>query len=90
MLDIGAKIKDGAKAFLFQEYLICSGFCILFAGVIFLLVDQYSGLYSTAAFLVGAATSMFCGYICMMIATSSNFRTSFSAVRSLEDAFHVA
>lgn len=43
--------------------------------------------WSTLAFVLGAATSMLCGYLGMAIATAANFRTAFCAIRSLSDAF---
>ena len=42
------------------------------------------------AFLIGAVTSMFCGAIGMMIATYSNYRTTYMATISLADAFKTA
>lgn len=46
--------------------------------------------YGTFAFLVGCLTSMVCGFIGMRIAVSANFRTTYKAISSLEEAFSVA
>lgn len=43
--------------------------------------------YTSVAFLVGALTSMLCGYLGMTIATYANYRTAYSAINSLSDAF---
>lgn len=98
MLKIGNKIENGAGAFLSQEYSIMSIFTVLFAVVVFVLVDylgaseQKRGIsfYATIAFLVGSITSMICGYIGMKIAVKSNFRTTYKAIDSLSEAFKTA
>jgi inorganic pyrophosphatase len=46
--------------------------------------------FTTAAFLAGAITSMFCGAFGMKIATFSNYRTTLAAKSSLGAAFKTA
>lgn len=46
--------------------------------------------YTTFAFLVGAATSMLCGYIGMMIATTCNVKTTYLCNIDRFDGFKVA
>lgn len=46
------------------------------AAVIFVSVDKASVFWTTFAFLVGGFTSIISGYIAMLIAVSSNFRTT--------------
>jgi len=96
---IGEKISEGAKTFLFAEYRIMGIFVILFGILVYVIVDmlgakQSSGLkympYATIAFVIGAVTSIFCGYIGMMIAVMANFRTAYKASISLDEAFTVA
>lgn len=94
--DIGMKISRGANAFLFAEYMIMVIFIIVFGLIVFLLVDLWGQsiggvrFYTTFAYLVGAFTSMLCGYIGMKIAVAANYRTTFKAISSLEEAFAIA
>jgi len=46
--------------------------------------------YTTIAFLVGALTSMVCGYIGMRIATITNVKTTYLCNIDIEDGFRVA
>jgi H(+)-translocating pyrophosphatase len=96
MLKIGAKIDNGASAFLNEEYLVLSGFIVVFGGVVFVMVDMYGSqrkglsLYATISYVIGSLTSMVCGYIGMKIAVRANFRTAYKAIDSLADAFKTA
>jgi inorganic pyrophosphatase len=95
---IGEKIQKGAYAFLFQEYLIMILFVIIFSIIVIFVVDIYGvkdlepkfRAYATVAFIIGSLTSMLCGWIGMSIAVKTNFRTTFMATKSIEDAFKVA
>lgn len=42
------------------------------------------------AFILGSIGSMLCGFIGMRIAVVSNYRTTYKALHSLEEAFKVA
>ena len=94
--NIGVKIQKGANAFLFQEYLIMGVFIFLFGVIVFVVVDLLGQgqtnvrFYATIAYICGSVTSMLCGYIGMKIATAANFRTTFKAISTLENAFEVA
>ena len=46
--------------------------------------------YTTIAFIVGALTSMVCGYIGMRIATITNVKTTYLCNIDIEDGFRVA
>jgi Na+/H+-translocating membrane pyrophosphatase len=48
------------------------------------------GFFTAFAFVVGAAVSMLCGALGMMIATNANFRTTYCAKTSLSLAFRTA
>jgi K(+)-stimulated pyrophosphate-energized sodium pump len=48
------------------------------------------GIYTAVAFVVGAIISIICGAVGMIIATSTNFRTTYCAKKSLSLAFRVA
>lgn len=58
--------------------------------IVWICVDQMKTWYTTVAFIIGAATSMFCGAFGMKIATFSNYRTTIAAKKSLGQAFKVA
>lgn len=64
-------------------------FIVLFSVIVFLLVDFYGTdlkgfhCYATIAFIIGAVTSILCGFIGMKIAVAANFRTTFMATSSL-------
>lgn len=97
MLKIGEKIESGAGAFLAQEYCILTVFIIVFSIIVWFLVDFMTAegseairFYATISYIIGSVTSMLCGYIGMKIAVKSNFRTTFKAMDSLQEAFKVA
>ncbi len=96
LLNIGDKISRGANSFLFQEYSIMAVFIVFFSLVVLFIVDIFGQefvafrFYATAAYIIGAATSILCGFIGMRIAVISNYRTAYKAKSSLAEAFRVA
>ncbi len=73
-------IKEGAKTFLYQEYIYLTVFIILFGTIIYFFAEHKKGtFYTTSSFIIGAYTSIICGYIGMMIATSANSKTAYFA-----------
>jgi Na+/H+-translocating membrane pyrophosphatase len=77
-------IKDGAISFLFEEYIYLTIFIILFGAVVFFFgevqfKDGRTSFYTTVAFIIGAYTSILCGYIGMMVATGTNAKTAYFA-----------
>jgi len=86
--EISSAIAEGAMAFLGREYRVLSIFMILFAVVI--VATVHNGMYTAAAFIIGATTSVLAGFIGMKIATKGNVRTAAAARISLERAFSVA
>jgi len=82
MLLVNQHIKDGAITFLKKEYLALTIFCSLFAIIVLCAVDmpwdsEHKFPFTMFAFLIGAATSMLCGYIGMVIATICNVKTTY-------------
>lgn len=74
-------ISEGAKVFLKTEYSYLTIFIILFGAIIYFLAEHKRGTaYTTIAFVIGAYTSMLCGWIGMKVATDSNYRTTYSAL----------
>lgn len=91
MLEIGEYISRGANAFLFQEYKIVAIFCVFMAIFIKFFVDGVNANFGTTiAFVLGAITSIACGFIGMRVAVYSNYRTAYKAQESLADGFRVA
>jgi Na+/H+-translocating membrane pyrophosphatase len=46
--------------------------------------------YTTVAFLIGAATSMLCGYLGMLIAVDTNWRVTYACNSDIDTGFHIA
>jgi H(+)-translocating pyrophosphatase len=89
--EIAEKICDGSNVFLLREFLYLLIFVFLFAILIFFVGEtKMYTFFTTAAFLIGAFTSMLCGFIGMRIATASNYRTTYSAFFGLGEAFKTA
>lgn len=76
MQRIAAKIHKGAMVFLAAEYKILALFIVVVAGLLFAFLPDPETSY---AFIVGAACSMFAGYIGMNAATIANVRTTWAA-----------
>lgn len=73
-------IAKGANTFLFTEYLYLLIVVATFALLIFFFAEQKQWTaYTTCAFILGSLTSILCGWIGMKIATSTNWRVTFSA-----------
>ena len=68
-------IREGAKAFLYAEYKICFVFIVLFGALVLGLVakgsDMQQGTLTALSFAIGGLTSIFSGYIGMMVAVNS-------------------
>ena len=76
-------IREGAKAFLYAEYKICFVFIVLFGALVLGLVakgsDMQQGTLTALSFAIGGLTSIFSGYIGMMVAVNSNALCTVSA-----------
>lgn len=102
--DYGHKIDEGANSFLFAEYKIMAIFVVLFGILVYVIVDILGAKagggtkylpYATFTFVIGAATSILCGYFGMKIAVMANYRTTFKAMgtdkpKAYTDAFITA
>ena len=75
----GAMIKDGAMAFLKEEYKWLSVFVVLLGGILcalFSVEDQHTkldGVLTTFAFFLGAILSASAGWLGMMVATDGAY-----------------
>ena len=60
VIDIGKKIKKGANAFLFQEYLVMLIFIVIFGIIVLIVVDVFGHspskfrAWATIAFVIGS------------------------------------
>jgi len=87
MIKTNSAIKDGADTFLLKEYTYLAIFCAVFGIILVCAVDmpwkaneagQLNWFpYTTAAFFIGAFTSMVCGLIGMKVATHTNVRVTY-------------
>jgi len=97
---INKDVKEGAITFLKKEYCALAIFCALFGAIVLCAVDMpwkvaangdtHYFPYTTFAFLVGAATSMACGYAGMMMATTCNVKTTYLCNINRFEGFKVA
>ncbi len=95
MNETALKIQAGAMTFLKWEYVYLSVFLVVF-GIIIFLTDSFR-LYTTMAFIIGAATSIASGFIGMWVATRANVAVTYVAnhhrnnrADSFVNAFNVA
>ena len=94
MQKIAASIREGANAYLKQQYTtVFKVFVVVF--ILLLIISFASGgkmlsKYTPFAFLTGGIFSMMAGLIGMKIATSSNARTAWAASESLNKGLRVA
>ncbi len=95
LTEVYEAISTGAEAFLRAEYRICSMFVLAFAVLIWVLIswgqDHYAATLTAISFLLGATTSVACGYIGMRVAVFSNVRTTINAQKDgFKDCFNTA
>jgi len=96
METINQHVKDGAITFLKKEYTALAVFCTIFAILVLCAVDMpwaegsQAFPYTMTAFIIGAGTSMLCGYIGMKIATVCNVKTTYLCNIDQFEGFKVA
>jgi len=78
MTEIAKLIEDGSMTFLKKEYAMLLGFLL----VVSILLGVKLGTNTAICYIVGAFSSMFCGYIGMKAATKANVRTAQAAAES--------
>merc|ERR1740123_2962118 len=86
MVKIAKTISDGAMSFLSAEYTYMAVYIVVFSGILMF----FTGVPTTVAFVVGAVTSMLCGWIGMKIAVATNVKTTHQCWRDLSSGFEVA
>ena len=90
MRHIADLVQSGAITFLKKEYIYLEIFCVIFALILYFTAEVTYFPYTTLAFLIGAQTSMLCGYLGMRIAVHTNWRTTYACNISIEEGFHTA
>lgn len=86
MIKISTTIQEGAMSFLFAEYTYMAVYIVLFS----IILVYFTGVPTTIAFVVGAITSILCGWIGMRIAVFTNVRTTHQCWKDLASGFDVA
>ncbi|KFG46504.1 V-type H(+)-translocating pyrophosphatase VP1 [Toxoplasma gondii GAB2-2007-GAL-DOM2] len=86
MKSISRCIADGAVTFLTQEFKYMAVYIVVFSSILGIFV----GIPTMAAFVLGALTSILCGFVGMKIAVYSNVRTCHEAWMELGRGFQVA
>ncbi len=91
MIEIAGFVREGANAYLKQQYLVVAGFMV--AVFLLLLWAAYSEVqekYVPFAFLTGGFWSAVAGFLGMRTATAASSRTAAGAMKSLNDGLQVA
>jgi len=91
MQEIANAVKEGARAYLKQQYLVVSIFFVLMFFILLMLsIKGYLVIFVPFAFLSGGFFSGLAGYIGMSMATSSSDRTTQAARTSLNNALRIS
>ena len=83
---IAAAIKEGAKSYLARQYKTIS----MVALVLFVILWIIFGFKTGLGFLIGAAASAICGYVGMMVSTTSNVKVTEAAKTGLKEALSLS
>lgn len=86
MRQISQAIREGAQAFLSQQYRVL----VIFAAVVAIAITVFIRWQTAVCFIIGAFTSALTGFIGMSIATRANARTTAAAMKSLDAGLRVA
>ncbi|HET6645511.1 MAG TPA: sodium/proton-translocating pyrophosphatase, partial [Fimbriimonadales bacterium] len=99
MQEVSAAIKDGALAYLRQQFRTMGIFVVLLAiGLFFLYNRQFEGiaiygvpigLWLSVAFILGVLASYTAGYIGMVMAVASNMRVAAAAQTSYKNSLEI-
>ena len=80
MRDIHLQIAEGSNIFLLTEYLYLCVFIAIMSALIYFFGEMKQWVpFTTISFILGAFTSMLCGFVGMRIAVNSNWKTTYSA-----------
>lgn len=104
MRNISNAIREGANAFLKRQYRTIIILALMFSAVLFIgygFLREHKGFdpvgsslelafWITMSFVLGAACSLFAGFIGMWVSIRSNIRSAAGALKSVNDALQVA
>ena len=92
MIEIAGHVRDGAKAYLTQQYKVVALFFVVIFGLLFLasFVLSVQSKYVPFAFITGGFFSGLAGYFGMKTATWASSRTAAGAQKSLDAGLQVA
>jgi K(+)-stimulated pyrophosphate-energized sodium pump len=91
MKEIAAAIREGAGAYLKQQYTVVAMYFLAVFVLLFVLFFMgYLPIFTPFAFLLGGTMSGICGFIGMKIATQANSRTACACMTSLNSGLNVA
>jgi K(+)-stimulated pyrophosphate-energized sodium pump len=91
MVEIAQAVREGARAYLRQQYLgVSIFFLIVFAILLVFSFQGYVMIFIPVAFLVGGFFSALAGWIGMTLATQASSRTAQAAIESLNKGLRVA
>ncbi len=91
MVEIADAVREGANAYLKQQYLgVSLFFLIVFILLLILSILGYFLIFIPIAFLVGGIFSGLAGYIGMTIATRASSRTTQAAMEGLNKSLRIA
>ena len=83
---IASAIKEGAKSYLARQYKTVGIVALILFVILWLVLGFKTGL----GFLVGAASSAFCGFVGMMVSTSANVKVAEAAKTGLKPALSLS
>ncbi len=89
MVELMNAIQEGSRAFLRREYTWVTGFVVIMAVLIFVLLD-YGRPWGAISYITGAVLSGIAGFIGMTIATKANARTAHAAIEGANKALPLA
>ena len=90
MQEISVAIQEGATAYLTTQTKILSGFVVVVAIAMAMLLPANIGVKQAIAFVAGAFASALAGWIGMWVATRAGVRTTEAAKTSLSEALGVS
>ena len=91
MKEIATAIREGASAYLKQQYLVVGLYFVVVFILLFILhLNGYLPIFTPFAFLLGGTMSGICGFLGMKIATQANSRTARASMDSLNSGLNVA
>ncbi len=92
MKEIAKAVRDGAMAYLRQQYKVVTIFFVIMAGILAFLAYglHVQNPWVPFAFLTGGFFSALCGYLGMRVATLASARTTNAARKSLNSGLKIA